>query len=217
MTNRDIDRYVRERQGLKTPGDREAERAADIRYRRDINRRSDVYPLGTELPVGFNKGDASLTFQTTSSTGYARYIGRAVEGLQSIMVLYRVTTIAATVTYAELGLVSSEDLVPEFGLADNTMTTIGWEDISADIVGTGRKIAVIEDFAPPNVGLHLWLLLTVQATTTPILRGGVPQECGLMMSKVGSARPSALAENAAFTEVSTATNDVWFAFRQVQA
>jgi hypothetical protein len=217
MSNRDIDRYVRERQGLKTPGDREAERAADIRYRRDINRRSDVYPLGTELPPGFNKGDASLTFQPASSTGYARYIGRAVEGLQSLMVLYRVTTIAATVTYAELGLVSSEELVPEFGLADNTMTTIGWEDISGDIVGTGRKIAVIEDFAPPNVGLHLWLLLTVQATTTPILRGGVPQECGLMMSKAGAARPSTLAENAAFTEVSTATNDVWFAFRQVQA
>jgi hypothetical protein len=217
MTNRDIDRYVRERQGLKTPGDREAERAADIRYRRDIKRRSDVYPLGTELAPGFNKGDASLTFQPTSSTGYARYIGRAVEALESVEILYRVTTIAATVTYAEWGLVSSEDLTIATGLTTNTMTTIGYDDISADIVGTGRKLSVIEDFAPPNVGLHLWLLLTVQATTTPILRGGVPQECGLMLSKAGSARPSTLAANADFTEVSTATNDVWFAFRQVQA
>lgn len=218
MGNRDIDRYVRERQGLKTSGDREAERGEDIRYRRDEKVIENARPLGIELPVGFNKGDASLTFQPTSSTGYARYIGRAVPRLSQIDIIYRVTVIAATVTYAEWGLVYSEDLVPESALADNTMSLVpdAWVDIAADIVGTGRKLATITGFEQPNPGSHLWLLLTVQATTTPILRGGVPQEAGLMMSKAGSARPSTLANNAAFTEVSTSTNDIWFAVKQVQ-
>lgn len=217
MSNRDIDKYIRERQGMTTPGDRNAERESDIRYRRDQKVIEYTRPLGTELPVGFNKGDASLTFQPTSSTGYARYLGRAVPRLASVEILYRVTTGAASVTYAEWGIVCSEDLVLDTGLTDNELTTIGWVSIASDITGTGRKKATIEDFEAPNAGLHLWALLVVQATTTPILRGGVPQECGLMLSKAGSARPSTMAANAAFTEVSTSTNDVWFAFRMNQA
>lgn len=219
MGNRDIDRYVRERQRLSSPGEREAERQSDIRNRRDQKAIENDRPLGIELPVGFNKGDGSLTFQPTSSTGYARYIGRAVPHLEAIKIIYRVTVIAVTVTYAEWGLVISEDFEPASGLATNTMTLVpdAWVDIASDIVGTGRKLATISDFEQPNPGSHLWLLNTVQASTTPTYRGGVPQECGLMMSKAGSARPSTLATNAAFTEVSTSTNDIWFAVKQVQA
>lgn len=203
---------------MNTDGDRDAERYEDIRHRRDEKVIENDRPLGIELPVGFNKGDASLTFQPTSSVGYARYIGRACPRLEAVEIIYRVTVIAATVTYAEWGLCVSEELDPASGLATNTMTLVpdAWVSIASDIVGTGRKLAMLTDFEQPNPGAHLWLLNTVQATTTPTYRGGVPQEAGLMMSKSGSARPSTLAANADFTEVSTSTNDIWFAVKQVQ-
>lgn len=179
----------------------------------------DIYAAGISLPPAYSKGDGTQTFTPVSSTGYARYIGRAVPRLQEVDVLYRVTTIAATVTYAEIGLAYSETPLLAAGLSDTTLTKLSAEsyaDISAAILTTGRKLASISDFAAPNPGSYLWLILTIQATTPPILRGGIPSEAGVLMSKAGSARPSILGENAAFSEVSTATNDIWLPFTMIQ-
>lgn len=178
-----------------------------------------IYAHGLELPPLFSKGDGAQVFTFTSSTGYARYIGRAVPRLREVDVFYRVTTIAATVTYAEIGLCISEEPVAAAGLGDTTLTMVGpnaWVDISGPVTSTGRKLAQITDFQAPNPGSYLWLLMVQQATTPAIMRGGIPQEAGAMMSKAGSARPSVLVDNAAFSEVATSVNDLWLPFIMYQ-
>lgn len=178
------------------------------------------FPIGIDLPPGFSKGDGAQTFTPVSSTGYARYIGRAVPRLQAVNFLYRVTTLAATVTYAEFGLCISETPQIATGLADNTLTLVdpeAWLDVSGVITATGRKLGTIDQFNPVNHGAHLWLLFVVQATTPGAYRGGVPQECGLLISKAGAARPSTMGANAAFIEVATSMNDLWLPTQQIQA
>jgi hypothetical protein len=222
MTDRsraDIERYIRQRTGVTTPG--ELGRAVETmrRYRDPETGNTDheVRPLLMEMPPGFQKGDGTLTNLLVSSTGYARYIGRAVPRLQAVRAVYHVTTIAATVTYAEVGLCVSDAPALVAGGADVELTTIGYWDAATQITGTGRKTVILDDFERPNAGVHLWLVITVQATTPPTLRAGVPDFGGFLTSKAGSARPSTMAANAVFAPVLTTVNDLWWVVQQIQA
>jgi hypothetical protein len=215
----DVERLIRSRLGQTTEGDRARQFDELKRYRRPEVSDSDheVRPLLMELPPGYQRGDGTLTNLLVSSTGYARYIGRAVPRLQAVRAVYHVTTIAATVTYAEVGLCVSDAPALVAGGSDVELTSIGYWDAATQITGTGRKTVILDDFERPNAGVHLWLVITVQATTPPTLRAGVPDFGGFLTSKAGSARPSTMAANAVFAPVLTTVNDLWYVVQQVQA
>lgn len=219
MTKRDVERLIRQRTGVTTPGERDQRIDRVIRYREgEPDTDNAIYPVGMNLPPGFSKGDGTRVFTPASSTGYARYIGRAAPNLQSVDLLWRVTTLGAAATYAEWGLASSEEPVLGASLTLNYLTTIGYTDIAASVTSVGRKLTTIGDFAPVNAGVHLWLIFTHQGSTGLVLRGGLPQEGGMMLSRVGSsARPSAMAASTQFDEVATTLEDIWIVVKQNQA
>lgn len=214
----DIARYVQERTGVRTSG-RIGQRLDHLaRYgERDTDQDNVIRPLGLELPPGFQKGDGAQIFTPSSSAGYARYIGRAVPDLQAINLLWRVTTAGAAPTYAEWGLASDDGPQIAASLSVNYLSTIGYTSVASDVTGIGRKLTTIADFPPVNAGVHLWLIFVHQGATGLVLRGGVPQEGGFMLTKSGAARPSNMAANSQFDEISTSTNDLWIVVQQVQA
>jgi hypothetical protein len=218
----EIDKYRRRKLGAQTNSDRERSRSEDLRYRSWLNDDPSYWNQlladGIQLPPGFQKGAGTEVFTPVSSTGYVRYLGRAMPRLQSVEFLFRVTTLGAVPTYCEFGLMSaSEDPTIATGLADNWFTTLGWVDAAAQVTSTGRKKLVIYQFDEINAGMHLWIAFVHQSATGLVMRGGLPQECGLMLSKAGSARPSTLAAESQFTEVATTFQDLWLPFRQIQS
>lgn len=222
MAHPDHEKYRDRRLNLTVDADIKKQIDRERRFRRQpIEDPQDhpEYPPAINLPIGFSKGDGAQTFQPVSSTGYARYIGPAPPRINTLKVMYRITTAAVTVTYAEIGLCFSEFPDLASSIVSNTLTLVpdAWVDIASVITAGGRKLATISSIGEVNVGAHLWILLVVQATTTPVMRGGIPQEAGLMMSKAGSARPSTLAPNAPFDEVATSVNDIWLPHSIIQS
>jgi hypothetical protein len=212
----DILKVQQRRQGYVTTGDLQRDQQRELRTRQEpIIDPNDtlVYAPGLDLVPGFQKGDGTLTHALVSSRGIGRYLGRAAPRLTAIELGWRVTTIAATVTYAEVAIATSEDLDLYGG---NTLTTLEAIDSTANVTGTGRRSSLFQNLGEVNFGAHLWAWFVVQATTPPILRGGLPNECGLMIEKSGSARPSVNTPSV-MTESSTTTNDIWIAVRQVQS
>lgn len=217
MTKRDVERFLRQRTGITTGAERDARIDQIVRFRRDETGDTEIRPVGMNLPPGFSKGDGTKTFTPASSTGYARYIGRAVPRLQSVQFLWRVTTAGAAPVYAEWGLAVSEEPVMTDSLTLNYLTTIGWTDVAGSLGSTFRKMTTISDFGQVNAGVRLWLIFAQQGSTGLVLRGGGAQEGGFLLSKAGAAQPSTMAIGAQFDEVATSLEDIWLVVKQVQA
>lgn len=115
-------------------------------------------------------GTANLTSvkSLTTTNAFAVYVGRAPRALSGIEVRYRVTTAAATITWAEVAVAKG---APTFGTNPN-LTVVGWADVSAVINSTGQKSTTINVSSGQaiNEGDDLWLLIGNQATTVGVVR-----------------------------------------------
>jgi hypothetical protein len=213
----DIVKWSQRAAGISSSGDVKRQERQTRRFRPLAIEDPDshpIYPLGVEVVTGFQRDTAATAFNMVSSRGYCRYIGRAIPRLSSIDIGWRVQTVGSGITYAEIAIATSEE--PEIFPTDQYFQTVQSIDIALSVLSAARKITTFSDFEQINVGAHLWVWIVVQGTP-PVLRGGVPAECGLLMEKSGSARPSVNSGSTGWSEVSTAKEDVWLVVKQRQA
>jgi hypothetical protein len=104
----------------------------------------------------------------TSTNTYAVYIGRAPRALTSVGLRYRVTTGAATITWAELAIAKGAVNVG----GGPTLTVVGYADVSGTVTGTGQFTTAV-NVSPGqsiNEGDDLWALYGNNASTVTVLR-----------------------------------------------
>lgn len=108
---------------------------------------------------------ANLTSAKTITSGstFAVYVGKAPRGFSACKVRLRVTTAAATITWAEVAIAKGA-----VNLGTNpALTVVGWADVSAIVNSTGQKsidvnVASSQVVAPND---DLWVLIGASATT----------------------------------------------------
>lgn len=116
----------------------------------------------------FATANLTGTKTITSTNSFAVYMGKAPRPLTSVVMRYRVTTAAATITWAEVALAKGAPV-----LAGNpSLTVVGTADVSAVINSTGQKSTTINVNGAQTVGEgdDLWLLIGNQATTAAVVR-----------------------------------------------
>lgn len=133
-----------------------------------------VRDIGWMLPAirmapTFANGGIATTKTITSTNSYALYMGKAGSALTSIKVRYRVTTAAATITWAEFALAKGAPVAA----GNPTLTVVGYADVSGVINSTGQKTTTINVSGGQSVAAtdDIWLLVGNQATTAAVLRG----------------------------------------------
>lgn len=126
---------------------------------------STVAPLraGVLLPAAFATANLTSAKTITSNSTFAVYMGRAPAALASVQVRYRVTTAAATITWAELAIAKGTVNVG----GNPTLTVVGYADVSAVVNSTGQKTTTVNVSAGQAIveGDDLWLLVGNSATT----------------------------------------------------
>jgi hypothetical protein len=115
----------------------------------------------------FTTQDAAEARTITTQTVVGLWMGKAPEFLTSVTMRYRVTTAAATITWAEAALATGE---PAIG--GPTLNVVGTTDVSAVVNSLGIKSTTISLTAGQAVfeGDDLWLLLGNVATTAMGIR-----------------------------------------------
>lgn len=117
-------------------------------------------------------GAGTKTITTTNS--FALYMGKAPRSLTSIQMRYRVTTAAATITWAEVALAKGTVNVG----GNSTLTVVGFANVAAVVNSTGLKTTTVNVSSGQTVneGDDLWLIFGNQATTALVVRADSGQE-----------------------------------------
>jgi hypothetical protein len=113
---------------------------------------------------GLRASSLAGTNALTSGTMFITYMGRAEKAYTSISFQFRVTTQAATITWAELGVVSYFRFI-ELGYYERK----GYTDISSVINTTGLKTVTVT-VSGINPGDDLFFVIGNVATTAGVLR-----------------------------------------------
>lgn len=116
----------------------------------------------------YASANLTATKTITSTRSFALYMGKAPRSLTQVQMRNRVTTAAATITWAEVGLAKG---APALG-TNPTLTMVGFADVSATFNSTGQKSTTINVSASQSVsaGDDLWLVIGNQATTACVVR-----------------------------------------------
>ena len=137
------------------------------------------------------------TIAQASGVTSLTYLGLANKVSSSIDIRYRVTTAAATITWAEIALYKNiTGLRPNVQNAgggadgDNPMVLLGYTNVSAIVNSTGLKTTNISLTTPAAVGDCLYIAWGSQATTNVAMRGGQPDNNMTGIFWVGTFRPS---------------------------
>ncbi len=127
----------------------------------------DIIP--DEYMRGFHLFEANLTAVTATATNTSImvYAGRAAKAYTSCNLRSNVTTAAATITWAEVGVF--EGALPGYG-NNASLTRSGYTDVSATFNSTGRKTTTISVSSVAQ-GDDLWVAYGSQATTPYQVRG----------------------------------------------
>jgi hypothetical protein len=104
----------------------------------------------------------------TSTNTYAVYLGRSPRNLTSVNLRYRVTTGAATITWAELAVAKGSVSIG----AGPTLTVVGYADVSGTVTGTGQFTTAVNVSSGQSIveGDDLWALYGNNASTVTVLR-----------------------------------------------
>lgn len=207
MSRRDIERYVQDRTGVTTPGTRDRVIDNLKRYRGIDGEDGTTFSRPVQLPP--------MTFapDTTSSTGMAtnrtiaRYLGQAPDDLNLVTLRFNVTTGAATITWAEVGIATSLDM------------TLGGQDLSmngyVNVATTFNTIGTKDVDVPVTIGPgeHVWALCGSQATTPfQVTRAlGDAIAAGFILF-ADATRPSTMANPTTFAVTGASANAAWLGF-----
>lgn len=143
-------------------------------------------------------GVINTTNVTALTTGQslARYIGMAPQTISTVVVELRVTTAAATITWAEVGLASAPTMT------SGSLTTITSQSVSTTFNSTGSKTVTFSGLSITS-GTFLYFLAGAQATTPFQLRATMSDENALGVIRLATARPSTMAAATAFSSNTT--------------
>lgn len=140
------------------------------------------------LAPGFQCASLTATKSLTSTNTFAVYIGKAERAYASITFRYRVTTAAATITWAELAVARGVPVVA----GNPQLTVLGHADVSAVINSTGQKTTSVNVASGQGItaGDDLWFLIGHQATTAAVIRGGLADDLQAGFQAALATRPS---------------------------
>lgn len=124
--------------------------------------------LSVLMPPHFATANLTSTKTITSLSTFAIYVGKAPKDLSSLQLRFRVTTAAATITWAEVAV--ARGVVNPGG--NPTLTVVGWADVAAVINSTGQKTVAVSVASGQNLraGEDIWALIGNSATTAAIVR-----------------------------------------------
>jgi hypothetical protein len=134
--------------------------------------RSTVNGPGAEMAATANFTTTNITTAKTltSNTAFAVCLERrASRALTSVDVTFRVTTAAATITWAEVAIATG---TPVFQ-ANPSLTVRGFLDTAAIVNSLGIKNVNVPLTLPINEGEDVWALIGAQATTALQVRAGL--------------------------------------------
>jgi hypothetical protein len=142
----------------------------------------------------------------TSGSSFLCYMGTAPKASSSVSIRYNVTTGAATITWAEMGVFKG---LPLLG-SNPTLTRLGSADISGTITATGRKNTTVSLSTNISVGDEIWVGIGNQASTAAVLRAfSLAEDLQIGLNVSGAVRISTVASPTAWT-IDTAV-PAWFA------
>jgi hypothetical protein len=120
------------------------------------------------VPPTYANAALTGTKTLTSGTAFAVYLGKATKPVTAVSLRYRVTTAAATITWAELAIAKGA-----INIGGNpTLTVVGYADVSAVINSTGQKSTTVNVSSGQtiNAGDDLWAIIGNNATTAGVVR-----------------------------------------------
>ncbi len=156
--------------------------------------------------VGFNAANITTVRTITSTNTYAFYLGRAEYSYSQCTLRYRVTTGAATITWAEVAIASGTFAIG----ANQSLTRRGHVDASGSFASAGIKSNVI-GLTGVTAGMDLYALLGNEASTAVIMRGGLADNLQTGFASAAVARPSTMSANTTFTLASDTDAQLWLA------
>jgi hypothetical protein len=146
------------------------------------------------LPVGFLAANLTATKTITSTNSFAVYMGRAGASYTTITLRFRVTTQAATITWAEVAIATG---APVLG-GNPSLTRRGFTNTAAIVNSLGLK-SVAVTVSGIVAGDHLWAVIGNQATTAAVIRAGLADDLQVGTQASAVVRPSLMATPQAFT------------------
>lgn len=155
----------------------------------------------------FSTANLTSTKTLTSLTTFALYMGRLQVAATSIRVRYRVTTAAATITWAEIAIAKGAVNVG----GNPSLTRLGFADVAAVVNSIGLKTTTVT-LTGAAVGDDIWVLVGNQATTAAILRAAsAADDLQVGVQAAVATRPSTMAAATAFTLEAATVLPAWFA------
>jgi hypothetical protein len=154
---------------------------------------------------------ANLTAVTAFASGtcHCYYQGVAPFSPSSINLLVNVTTLVATITWAEIAIYTGTPMI--YGNCPD-LTRKGWADVSAVYNSTGRKNTAI-NVSGINPGDNIWVVLGCTATTPFQVRGSLADDLQTGHFQTLAARPSTTPGPTAGTLAGAAVVPAWLAIR----
>lgn len=139
--------------------------------------------------------NTSTTLSLTSTTSYAVWLGVAGYVSSSVNLLFNVTTLASTITWAEVGIFKGA-----INLNGNpTLTRLGTADVSGVVNSTGIKNVVVSLTTPLSIGDDVWAVIGDQASVTMVVRAGLADDIQSGRFATLTARPSTVTSPTAWT------------------
>ena len=167
--------------------------------------------MGPQFPLC----EASTTLAPTSQTAYAVYLGKAPQALTAMTLRWRVTTLAATITYAELAIATGNPSIDSPGVR---LTMCGFTSVSTPVATPAIYNTQITGLSISE-GEGLWGVYAIQATTVGAIRAmtsaetfGANSDTVLYSASLATTRPST-SLNRGLPFVTYNGTSPWFAFQ----
>jgi len=207
MTRTDIERFVQDRTGVTTPGTRDRVIENLKRYRDPSDDDRTTFSRPVQLPpMTFAPDTTSSTALATNRT-IARYLGQAPDDLNLVTLRFNVTTAAATITWAEVGIATSLDMT----LGGQDLSMNGYVNVATTFNTIGTKDVDVPVAIGP--GEHVWALHGSQATTPFQVTRALGDAIGAgFILFADTTRPSTMANPTTFAVTSASANAAWIAF-----
>ncbi|MGD9674490.1 MAG: hypothetical protein AB7U98_13540 [Candidatus Nitrosocosmicus sp.] len=170
--------------------------------------------IGQQFPSllqnpGFSTANLTSTKTITSGSCFAVYVGKATKAVTSAVVRARVTTAAATITWAEVALAKGSINVG----GNPSLTVVGFADVSATYNSTGQKSTTINVASGQSInpGDDLWVIIGNAATTAAVVRAAsIADDIQVGQQASVASRPSTIVGTpTAFTIEGATTLAAW--------
>lgn len=131
-----------------------------------------VVRMSRFLRGSVDAANLTATLTLTSGSSFFEYLGPAPVATSQVRLRFRVTTAAATITWAEVGIFRGA-----VNIAGNpTLERLGTADVSGIINSTGQKTVTVTLSTAASVGDDLWAAIGNSATTAGVIRAGLADD-----------------------------------------